>query len=178
MIFLKHTKKITLSALFCALSVVILLIGSFMQVADIAVSMLASAILMLALIEMGESFAVMIYCATSLLSLLFLPSKFIAAVYMAFSGFYPLIKRFLDSKGLALSILLKLVYFNGALALALWGAKTLFPLEVESEKFNFVFLAAYFAIANTAFWLFDILLKKATMLYMVKYRHRFKRFFK
>ena len=175
---MKRTKKITLSALFCALSVVILLVGSFLQVADIAVSMVASAILMLALIEMGQSFAVMIYLATSLLTLLFLPSKFIAAVYLAFSGLYPLIKRFFDSRGLVLSLLLKLVYFNGALTLALLGAKFLFPLEVESEQFNFLFLSAYYAIANAAFWLFDVLLKKASMLYMIKYRHRFRRFFK
>lgn len=91
---MKRTKKITLSALFCALSVVILLLGSFLQVADIAVSMLASALLMLALIEMGQSFAVMIYLATSILTLLFLPSKFIAAVYLVFSGLYPILKRF------------------------------------------------------------------------------------
>ena len=175
---MKRTKKITLSALFCALSVVVLLVGSFSQVADIAISMAASAILMLGLIEMGQSFAVMIYFATSILSLLFLPSKFIAAVYIAFSGLYPLIKRFFDSKGLVLSILLKIVYFNSALALALVGAKTLFPLEVESEKFNFVFLLSYFAIANAAFWLFDLVLKKATMLYLTQYRHRFRRFFK
>ena len=175
---MKRTKKITLSALFCALSVVVLLIGSFLQVADIAVSMVASAILMLALVEMGQSFAVMIYFATSLLTLLFLPSKFIAAVYLAFSGLYPLIKRFLDSKGFVLSILLKLVYFNAALTVALVGAKFLFPLEVENEKFNLLFLASYFAVANLAFWLFDTVLKKATMLYMVKYRHRFRRLFK
>ena len=68
---MKRTKKITLSALFCARSVVVLLVGSFSQVADIAISMAASAILMLGLIEMGQSFAVMIYFATSILSLLF-----------------------------------------------------------------------------------------------------------
>jgi len=130
------------------------------------------------LIEMGESFAVMIYLATSLLTLLFLPSKFIAAVYVAFSGLYPLLKRFFDARGRVLSILLKLLYFNGALTVALVGARFLFPLEVDSEKFNTLFLAAYFAVANVAFWLFDILLKKATMLYLVKYRHRFRRFFK
>ena len=175
---MKRTKKITLSALFCALSVVILLLGSFLQVADIAVSMLASAILVLAMIEMGDSFAVMIYFCTSILTLLFLPSKFIAAVYFVFSGLYPLLKRFFDKYPLVLSILLKLVYFNGALALALVGAKFLFPLEVDSEKFNALFIGAYFAVANVAFWLFDILLKKATMLYITQYRHRFRRFFR
>ena len=175
---MKRTKKITLSALFCALSVVVLLIGSFLQVADIALSMVASAILMLALIEMGQSFAVMIYFATSFLSFLFLPSKFIAAVYFAFSGLYPIIMRFFDTRGRVLAILLKIVYFNAALALALIGARFLFPLEVDREKYTFLFLLAYFVVANIAFWLFDILLKRATMLYMVKYRHRFRRFFK
>ncbi len=175
---MRRTKKLTLSALFCALSVVILLVGSFMQVADIAVSMLASAVLMLALIEMGESFALMIYLATSLLTFLFLPNKFIAAVYLVFSGLYPLLKRFFDARGRVLAFVIKLFYFNGALSLSLVGAKYLFPLEVDSEKFSVLFLAAYFAVANAAFWLFDILLKRATMLYMVKYRQRFRRFFK
>ena len=178
MIGLKRTKKITLSALFCALSVVVLLVGSFLQVADIALSMLASAILMLALIEMGQSFAVMIYFATSLLSLLFLPSKFIAAVYLVFSGLYPLIKRFFDAKGKVIAIFLKLVYFNLALALALVGARFLFPLEVDGEKYTFLFLLAYFAVANIAFWLFDLVLQRGAMVYMVRYRHRFRRFFK
>ena len=175
---MKRTKKITLSALFCALSVVVLLVGSFLQVADIALSMVASAILMLALVEIGQPFAVMIYFATSFLSFLFLPSKFIAAVYFAFSGLYPIIKRFFDAKGRAVSILLKVVYFNAALALALVGARFLFPLEVNGEKYTVGFLLAYFVVANIAFWLFDAVLKRGTMLYMVRYRHRFKRFFK
>lgn len=175
---MKRTKKITLSALFCALSVVVLLIGSFLQVADIALSMVASAILMLALIEMGQSFAVMIYFATSFLSFLFLPSKFIAAVYFAFSGLYPIIKRFFDTRGRVLAILLKIVYFNAALALALIGARFLFPLEVDREKYTFLFLLAYFLVANIAFWLFDAVLKRGAEVYIVRYRHRFKRFFK
>lgn len=175
---MKRTKKITLSALFCALSVVILLVASFLQIADIAVSMVASALVMLALIEMGQSFALMIYFATSFLTLAFLPNKFIAAVYFAFSGLYPILKRFFDARGKILSLILKAIYFNGVLAATLLVSKYLFPLEIESENYTFFFIASYFVIANIAFWLFDILLHRVTLLYLTRYRHKTRRFFK
>ena len=175
---MKRTKMITLSALFSALSVVVLLLASVLNIADLSVSMLASAIIMLALVEMGQSAALMIYFTTSFLSLVFLPSKFIAAVYMVFTGLYPIIKRFFDARGRILSILLKLVYFNGSLTLAIVLSKLLFPLEVNSDKFNALFLSAYYLVANIAFWLFDLLLVRVTMLYMTRYRQRVRKFFR
>ena len=172
---MKRTKKITLSAMFSALGVVILLLASVMQVADIAVSMLASAIVMLALIELGQSFAVMIYLATSFLSLAFLPNKFIAAVYLAFSGLYPILKRFFDRRGRVLSIILKALYFNGALTGALLLAKFVFTL---GEEYTGWYLAVYYVIANIAFWLFDICISRMTLAYMTLWREKFRRFFK
>lgn len=179
---MKRTKKITYAALFSALGVVILLLASVMQMADIAVSMLASAIIMLALIELGQSFAIMIYLATSLLSLLFLPHKFIAAVYLAFSGLYPILKRHFDARGKVLSVVFKVIYFNGALVAALLAAKFFFSLEADQGVLAFldpwVYLGLYFVIANIAFWLFDTVLRRMTLYYMTNLREKTKRFFR
>lgn len=171
---MRHTKKITLSALFSALGVVILLLASVLQVADLAVSMLASFLIMLALIELGQSYAVMIYLGTSFLSLAFLPNKFIAAIYLAFTGLYPLLKRLFDGRG-TLSVLLKALYFNGALTAALLLAKFVFTL---GEEYRGWYLAIYYLIANLAFWLFDTVLKRMTYTYLVSWREKTKRFFK
>ncbi len=171
---MKTTKKLTYSALFSALSVVILLLASLLQIADIAVSMVASAIVMLALVELGDRYAVMIYFATSFLSLAFLPNKFIAAVYLAFTGLYPIIKRFFDARGKLLALFLKAVYFNGALTVALLAAKYLFAIEVYAGWM----LVLYYVTANTAFLLFDILLRRMTIVYMTRWRGKTKRFFK
>jgi len=171
---MKPTKKITYSALFTALSVAILSLASLFEVADLTISMFASAILLLAMIELGDRYGFMIYAATSFLSLLLLPSKFIAAVYLVFTGLYPLIKRFFDKTPRLVLVLLKLVYFNAALTAALLLARFLFGVE-DLAGWLLVF---YYVIANLSFWLFDILIKRLTLTYMLRFRHRLKRFFK
>ena len=171
---MKKTKKLTLSALFSAVSVSLLALASLTEIADIAVSMLASAILVLAVIELGEKWGFMIYAVTSTLSLLLLPSKFIAAVYLVFTGLYPLVKRRFDAFPKIPAWGLKLLYFNFSLAMALVLAKFVFLIETYSD----LLLVLYFATANLCFILFDILIKRATLVYLVRYRERFRRFFK
>ena len=171
---MKKTKQITLSALFAALGTAVLALASLTEVADLAISMFAAALLMLAMIEISEKQAFMIYAATSLLSLMLLPNKFIAAVYLVFTGLYPLIKRHFDKLGRVLSILLKLIYFNGALTVALVLARFVFLVEGYSDWL----LVGYYVLANLCFWLFDILIKRLTVVYMTRYRDKFKKFFK
>lgn len=171
---MKKTKKLTLSSLFAALGTATLALASLTEIADIAVSMLASAILMLALIELGEKWGFMIYAVTATLSLILLPTKFIAAVYLVFTGLYPLIKRGFDRFPTFLSWLFKLLYFNFSLTAALLLAKYLFAVETYADWM----LVLYYATANLSFILFDILIKRLTLLYLVRYRERFRRLFK
>ncbi len=171
---MKKTKKLTLSATFTALSVVILLLASFLEIADITVSMVASAILVLAIIELGISYSVMIYLATSLISLMLLPQKFIGLVYLAFCGLYPIIKLKFDRLPRLLSWIVKFVYFNLAMTVALLGAKFIFSIEL----YNGIMLALYYGVANLAFVLFDILIERGCRLYFAKYRVKMRKFFK
>ncbi|MBR2986704.1 MAG: hypothetical protein IKC63_01665 [Clostridia bacterium] len=69
---------------------------------------------------------------------------------------------------------MKLVYFNAALTAALLLARFLFGVE-DLAGWLLVF---YYVIANLSFWLFDILIKRLTLTYMLRFRHRLKRFFK
>lgn len=171
---MKKTKRITLSALFSALGVAILALASLTEVADLAISMFASALLMLAIIELGEKWGYMIYAVTSLLSLIFLPNKFIAAVYLVFTGLYPLIKRHFDKCPKLLGIILKLLYFNGSLTVALLLARFVFAIDTYADWL----LVVYYLTANLCFFMFDILIKRLTLVYMIRYRDRFKKFFK
>lgn len=171
---MRQTKKLTISALFTALGVVILFIASFLEMADITVSLFASFLLVLALIELGPVYGRMIYAATSLLSFLFLQNKFIAAIYLLFSGLYPLIKTCFDRLKKFLRLPLKLCYFNGMLTGVLLLSKYVFALETYTGWL----LAAFYLIANLAFFLDDILIARFTLLYLTRYRSRFHRFFK
>lgn len=172
---MKRTKKLTLSALFVALSVVILFAASFLEIADLTVSLFASFLLALALIELGDGWAFMIYAGTSLLSLLLLQNKFIAGIYLLFSGLYPLIKRQFDKlRFRLLRLAVKFVYFNAALALVLLAARFLFSLETYAGWL----LALFVLVANLTFFLDDLLLGRLTLLYLTRYRARFRKFFK
>ncbi len=171
---MKRTKKITYSALFTALGVAILSLASLTEIADLAISMFASALLMLALIELGEKWGFMIFGGTSLLALLLLPSKFIAAVYLVFTGLYPLIKRHFDRLPKVLSVLLKLVYFNTSLTLALLLAKFVFLIDTYADWL----LVLYYLLSNLCFWLFDLLIRRLTAVYLIRWRITFRRFFK
>ena len=116
----------------------------------------------------------LIYAVTATLSLILLPSKFIAAVYFVFTGLYPLIKRRFDRFPALLSWLFKAFYFNASLTAALLAAKFLFALETYAD----LLLVVYFATANLCFVLFDILIKRATLAYLYRYRKHFQRLFK
>ena len=129
---------------------------------------------MLAIIELSDKWGFMIYAVTSILSLMLLPSKFIAAVYLVFTGLYPLIKRHFDRCPKILAWLLKAVYFNLSLTSALLLAKFVFAIEV----YGGVMLILYYATANLCFVLFDILINRLTLLYLYRYRSRFQKFFK
>lgn len=171
---MKKTKQLTLSALFSAFSVALLALASLSEIADLAISMFASAILMLAIIELSEKWGFMIYAVTATLSLILLPSKFIAAVYLVFTGLYPLIKRHFDRFKKPIAPLLKALYFNASLTAALLAARFLFAIDTYADWM----LVLYFATANLCFILFDILIKRLTLVYLMRYRSRFRKFFK
>lgn len=171
---MKRTKKITYAAMFTALSVAVLLLASLFQVADLAVSLFASLLLVLALIELGQSFAFMIYAASGILALLLLPQKFTALLYLAFSGLYPLLKRFFDARGKVLSWVLKLLYLNTALTAAVLASKFIFAIPFYPP----LLMVCFYLLANLTFILFDYCLKRLTFVYLVRYREKTKRFFK
>ena len=171
---MKKTKRLTLSALFSAVSTALLALASLTEIADLAISMLASAVLVLAIIELSEKWGFMIYAVTSTLSLILLPSKFIAAVYLVFTGLYPLIKRRFDRFPTAIAWLFKALYFNASLTSALLIARFVFAIDTYAGWM----LVLYFATANLTFVLFDFTIKRLTLVYLVRYRKRFSKFFK
>ena len=126
---MSKTKKLTISAIFTAVGVVILYLGCFFQTIDLSICAFASLIIVMATLEFGAKTAFAIYVATSALSLLLLPSKYIAAEYSVFVGCYPLLKNLFERLPKALSWFLKIAVTNLALAV-------LFLLSVRGSHFH------------------------------------------
>jgi hypothetical protein len=166
-VLLVKIKRLTLSAIFTAIGVVILYIGCFFQVADLSVCAIASLIVVMAALELGLKSAFAIYLATSVISLLILPAKFIAATYAVFVGCYPLLKNLFERLPKAVSWILKLLSANAALTLMFVLSAYVFKID---DKMTAPIIAATYALANIAIVLFDIALNRLILLYHYKFR--------
>jgi len=154
----------------CALGVVILYLGSVIEVLDLTTVAMASLFVFFAVLELGNSFPYLIYLVTAILSLLLLPSKFGPAVYLLFGGIYPIIKAYLERLPMLLSWVLKLVYFNGVMTLLVAASLYLFHVEDPDVGFNL----AFYGLGNVTFLLFDVATTRLVTFYLLRLKKRLK----
>ena len=164
---MSRTKKLTLSAIFTALGVVILYIGCFFQTIDMSVCAVASLIIVIVTLEFGAKTAFAVFLATAALALLILPAKYIAALYAVFLGYYPLLKNLFERLPKALSWFLKILVTNIALAILFLLSAFVFKID---DKVTPLIAALTVLLANAAIVLFDILLDRLIILYHIKFR--------
>ncbi len=166
---MKNTKKVAYGGIISALSLVILLIASYIEVMDVSAVVVVSLGIVFMQIEFGTTASVTTFVAVSLLSVIFLPSKLPAFMYICFGGWYPIVKRFLERVKMPLSIVLKLAVFN--VALVLYALSTLFVLMIEmpNDTLNIVLIA----MANVVFLVYDYALSRLITVYIFKIRNRF-----
>ncbi len=186
---MKRTKQMALSAVFCALGVVILGMGAVLEVMDITASMLASLLLIPLLHSYGNRYAFMAFAVTGILSVILMPHSFSPWMYLGLMGYYPMIKRKLDllPKGVAyvlkslLLILVLAVYFVIFYFLFLQGAGTLteaftlaFGEEGDSQWVGWTTVA----LAFISFFAYDLLIDKLLILYRIRWQSRVERWMK
>ena len=164
---MSRTKKLTLSAIFTALGVVILYIGCFFQTIDMSVCAVASLIIVIVTLEFGTKTAFAVFLATAALSLLLLPAKYIAALYAVFLGSYPLLKNVFERLPKAFSWFLKILVTNIALAVMFLLSAFVFKLD---DKTSLPIIALTVILANLCIILFAILLDRLIILYHIKFR--------
>ena len=133
-----RTKYLTVSAMLAALSVVVLMLGSFVEVLDLSTAAFASILCLYAVIEIGGVYPWMIWLVTSVLGILLLPVKTPVIFYALFAGFYPILKAKLEKLRASVSWILKLLAFHVCLA-AMVAALLLFVpggLVFITRRFN------------------------------------------
>lgn len=163
------TRILALCSLFSALGVIILYMGALIEVIDLTMAVVASLLVILAVIEFGGAYPWLIYAVTSLLSFLLLPNKFVVLVYVAFAGFYPILKSKLERLKGIICALLKLGVFNVCLIVMWWVSRLLVvPLDTEYG------LAITAVILNAVFILYDFALTRLITSYLFIWRKKFK----
>ncbi len=172
---MKNTHKMVLSAVLSALSVSAIYLSSFTPL-DITVIALTSLCIILAVIELGGKYPLLIYVVTSVLTLLLLPDKSTALIYVMIVGYYPMLKVVYERFHYIVTWLLKLSTFNTAMLATIFVVKYVLGID---EGDTIALTLATIALGNVTFVLCDLLLTRLITLYMVKIRPRlgFKNYF-
>jgi len=169
-ISMKRSRNIALSAILCSLGVLFLYIGSMLEILDLTMGALASVIVIFAVIEIGGKSPYLIYAVTSILSVLLLPNKFPALLYVVFAGIYPILKEKFERLHFIISWILKLSVFNTSLLILIFFTKYLFHIPDTDMDFTWI----VFGLGNVTFVLYDVAISKVITFYLIKIRSMLK----
>ena len=162
------TQSLTFASVMCALGIVILLIGSLVEVVDITMAAVSSFLIIVCMIELGGYMPFLVYCVTSVLGFLLLPNKSVMLIYILFFGFYPILKNYFERLSAIYSWIVKFVVFNAVVIFYYFILDKLFFLNADSVK------SYLLVLLNVVFFTFDLTLT----LFVTAYVRRLRRLFR
>lgn len=176
----KLSFKVALGGVTAALSLILMIAAGVTTTLVYAIPMIAGALLMVLVMEFSAGFASLVYVAVSIISMLILGNKEAAIMYVAFFGYYPIIKSFLEKhlKGIV-CWLVKYLIFNVAMVSAYFVVSKIFMIPFDDiEAFGKFALPLLLLAGNILFFMYDILLTRLVSIYLYKWRKYIKRVFK
>ncbi len=106
----------------------------------------------------------MIYAGTAIISLLLLPNKYPAVIYLFFAGLYPMVKSYSERLSMPVALIIKLLFTNAMLTVIILIAKYL--LAVPDDELG-LRVTVYIA-CNAMLIVFDYLLTQLITVYQKK----------
>lgn len=154
-----------------ALAVVILLLGSLIELLDLSAAAMASLVIMVAVIDLGIGYAAGVYAVAAVLSVLLFP-KTATIVFAAFVGYYPIVKVYLDRiKPRLLQYTVKLAIFNAFLFGILWLVEQLLGAGNDWSALG----VPLYVLGNLTFLVFDLAIARLSLFYIRKIKSRFQK---
>lgn len=177
----KETRSLTFSAVCTALGVVILYIGSLVEVLDLTTVFIASLLVVFVIDEFRAPWFYLTWIVTSILSVLLLPNKFCALEYAFFGGAYPIVKYYAERLPRAFARLVKFLSFNlmfaAVLGLSAWffGVETI-ALPGIGEISPWGLFALLMILGNIVFLIYDYLITRLVVIYHLRWRTRLEKY--
>lgn len=172
----KKSARIALCGLFAALSLCTMLMGSILPASTFSAPAFAGIFLVAVAVEYGMKTGFLLYAAVGVLSLLLIPDKEMALVFICFLGFYPLVKAYLEKiHFLPVRVAAKLILFNGCILSMYALILLVFPLPAVQEEFASMGIVSFgilLGAGNITFFLYDLAVARMVALYCAKLRPR------
>ncbi len=175
---MKKSKRIALCGMLSALSLVIMLIAYFPYL-TYTLPALAGIMFAIVMVEVGAKWAWGSFVTTAILSLL-LCEKEAAVIFVAFFGYYPIVKANLERISLKIvEYIVKFLLFNIAVVVAYLVIIYIFSIPIENMgQFGQYTLLILLGLGNVVFVIYDFALSTAYQEYMLKLHPKVKKILK
>ena len=163
-----------------ALALAFLLLTAI-PVTEISLAILAGIAGVPVVVEVGRRYGLLQYAVVSVLALLLVPTLEGKALYVAFFGYYPVLKSLVESRRLprAAEWAIKLGVFNLAMITAYWLMLRFFGLDSGALTIGGVSLPwVFLLVGNGVMVLYDWCLTRLIALYLRQGRSRVRRLFR
>ncbi len=182
---MSQSAKTAIGGMITALSVILLVPTAF-ELFVYALPAIASILTLFCVIELGRKWSFGVYVAVSLISFMLVPNKEAVMFYIAFFGYYPIIKSILESKLPRIpEYLIKFFIFNLSVILAYVVLVFVFGMPFDElmgfgEEENFLRkygVPLMLAFGNLVFILYDYMLTTMLSTYLRVWQKKFKKMF-
>lgn len=121
------TLNIVRGGIFTALGLALMYIAAIAPTNRLFFAGASSIIIAASIVQIGVRWSLLVYISTAILGIFIPGPKFLIISYIFFFGIYGIIKYYIERiRKLPIELILKLVFFNAALAVAVFTYKLLF----------------------------------------------------
>ena len=177
---MSKNNKITLCAVVSSLCISLMFLNAIIPIMGYAIPAAAGVLLLFVFIETSAAWAFMSYATVSCLSILLLPEKSSALLFILLLGYYPLVKFYIDKcKIKILNLLIKFLIFNVTAILNFVIATKILKVPAEEfQAFGLSIVWVLLALGNISFFLYDFALKGVALKYMHSLHPKIQKFIK
>ena len=163
-----QTSKIALCGVIAALSVVVLFMTGIVPVATVALPAIAGCFLIAVVAETSVRWGLGVYAVVSVLSLVLVPDREAALLYLVFFGYYPALYGALCRiRSRALCWMVKFAVFNAAIFAE--SLLAIFLLRIPMDEmlpFGWISIPILWVLFNLVFVFYDLSMNGLIVLYI------------
>jgi len=177
---LNKSSKTALGGIIAAVSVVLMFLTGIVPTLTYAVPAAAGLLLLIMVIEIDKKWAFVVYISVSILSVLLIADKEAAVMYVAFFGYYPIIKQPVEKHlNKYLCWICKMLIFNASIIVSYLMLIYVFNFNTdEFGDFTKITLALTYIAFNVVFVIYDVALTRLITAYVFRWQRHFRKIFK
>ncbi|MBR4452275.1 MAG: hypothetical protein IKS39_10600 [Clostridia bacterium] len=177
---MKQSSKCAIGGIVASLSLVLMISVAVVPFLTYALPAIAGAMMIFAVIEIDKKWAFGIYAAVAILGIFLVPDKEVAVMYLAFFGYYPILKSLLESKcGRVTEWILKLASFLSTIVISYFLMIKFMGVTIdEFDTWGKWAIPILLGMGTFAFIIYDMALTRLVLLYNLKWRKYFRKYFK